>query len=140
MTYKITIGALTSELKDSIYKDFADHAISTMGFDGLSDEPIAFEINVNGINIGVCVCQLFWGNLHIKYLITRKGYKGQGIGRVLIEHALRYGKEQGCSFAFVETMNFQAPEFYQKLGFQIELKRDGYAGGSSLYYLRKDLS
>mgnify|MGYP003348807970 FL=1 len=139
MTYKITIGALTSELKDSIYKDFADHAISTMGFNGLSDEPIAFEINGNGINIGVCVCQLFWGNLHIKYLITRKGYKGQGIGRGLIEHALRYGKEQGCSFAFVETMNFQAPEFYQKLGFQIELKRDGYAGDSSFYYLRKDL-
>ena len=56
MTYKITIGALTSELKDSIYKEFADHAIYTMGFDGLSDEPIAFEINGNGINIGVCVC------------------------------------------------------------------------------------
>jgi ribosomal protein S18 acetylase RimI-like enzyme len=37
-------------------------------------------------------------------------------------------------------MNFQAPEFYQKLGFQIELKRDGYAGDSSFYYLRKDLS
>jgi len=58
----------------------------------------------------------------------------------LIEHVLCYGKEQGCSFAFVETMNFQAPEFYQKLGFQIELKRDGYAGDSSFYYLRKDLS
>jgi len=140
MTYKITIGALTSELKDSIYKDFADHAISTMGFDGLSNGPIAFEINDNGINIGVCVCQLFWGNLHIKYLITRKGYRRQGIGRILIEHVLCYGKEQGCSFAFVETMNFQAPEFYQKLGFQIELKRDGYAGDSSFYYLRKDLS
>jgi ribosomal protein S18 acetylase RimI-like enzyme len=58
----------------------------------------------------------------------------------LIEHALRYGKEQGCSFAFVETMNFWAPEFYQKLGFQIELKRDGYVGDSYLYYLSKELS
>jgi len=52
---------------------------------------------------------------------------------------LRYGKEYGCSFAFVETMNFQASEFYQKLGFQIELKRDGYAGDRCFYYLRKDL-
>lgn len=87
MTYKITIGALTSELKDLIYKDFADHAISTVGFNGLSEEPIVFEINDNSVNMGLCVCQLFWGNLHIKYLITRKGYKGQGIGRILIEHA-----------------------------------------------------
>ncbi len=37
MTYKITISALTSELKDSIYKDFSDHAISTVGFNGLSE-------------------------------------------------------------------------------------------------------
>ena len=76
MIHKITIGALTSELKGSIDKDFADHAIATIGFDGLSDEPIAFEINGNGINIGVCVCQLFWGNLHIKYLYNHKVIQG----------------------------------------------------------------
>ena len=61
MTYKITIGALTSELKDSIYKDFADYAISTVGFNGLSEEPIVFEINDNSVNMGLCVCSVVLG-------------------------------------------------------------------------------
>jgi hypothetical protein len=36
-------------------------------------------------------------------------------------------------------MSFQAPEFYKKLGFEIEFKREGYAHYVSAYYLRKDL-
>jgi len=104
MIHKITIGTLTSELKGSIYKDFADHAIATIGFDGLSDEPIAFEINGNGINIGVCVCQLFWGNLHIKYLITRKGYKGQGIGRL---DRTRFALRQRTRMQFCICRNYE---------------------------------
>ena len=56
-----------------------------------------------------------------------------------MESVFEYGKQQDCQFVFVETMNFQAPEFYQKLGFRIELQRDGYKNGTSFYYLRKDL-
>jgi ribosomal protein S18 acetylase RimI-like enzyme len=56
-----------------------------------------------------------------------------------MEHAFAFGKESRCHFAFVETMSFQAPEFYQKLGFEIELKRDGYAAGTSFYYLKRML-
>jgi ribosomal protein S18 acetylase RimI-like enzyme len=56
-----------------------------------------------------------------------------------MEHVFNFGKENGCHFAFVETMSFQAPEFYQKIGFEIELKRDGYTAGTSFYYLKKVL-
>lgn len=117
MTYKITIGALTSELKGSIYKDFADHAISTMGFDGLSNGPIAFEINDNGINIGVCVCQLFWGNLHIKYLITRKGYRRQGIGRILIEHVPALWQRTRVQFCICRNYEFSSSRILPKTWF-----------------------
>lgn len=139
MTYKITQSCLTPELRDAIFQEFSQHAINAVGFDGLATQPVVFEMIDNGLNMGVCVCQLFWGNLHIKYLLTKEAYRERGVGRTLMDHALRYGKEQGCRFAFVETMNFQAPEFYQKLGFTVELKRDGYAAGTSFYYLRIDL-
>jgi ribosomal protein S18 acetylase RimI-like enzyme len=139
MTYHITKTFLTPELKASIYSEFSKHATNVVGFDGLANEPIVFEIKDNGIRLGVCVCQLFWGNLHIKYLLTLEGHRRRGIARALMKHALTFGRDQGCNFAFVETMSFQAPEFYQKLGFKVELKRDGYAAGTSFYYLRKDL-
>jgi len=57
----------------------------------------------------------------------------------LMKRAFLYGKERGCRFAFLETLSFQAPEFYEKLGFEVELKRDGYDHNTSFYYLRKDL-
>ena len=71
--------------------------------------------------------------------MVHEDYRRQGIGQQLIEHALKFGKEQGCKVAFVATMSLQAPEFYKKLGFEIEFKREGYAYDTSLYYLRKDL-
>lgn len=130
---------LTADLKADIFKEFAESSLESMGFDGLAEDPAAFKIIKNGLRLGVCVVQLFWGNLHIKSLLVHKHYRRKGIGRQLLEHALTYGKEQGCDFAFVETLSFQAPEFYKKLGFEVELKREGYAAGTSFYYLRKDL-
>jgi ribosomal protein S18 acetylase RimI-like enzyme len=137
--YKVTSISLTPELKAQVYQEFAKHAINSIGFDGLASEPIVFEIGEDGASLGICVCQLFWGNLHIKYLLTKEEHRGRGVARTLMKHAFAFGKENGCRFAFVETMSFQAPEFYQKLGFEIELKRDGYASGTSFYYLRRDL-
>lgn len=93
----------------------------------------------NDLSLGVCVCQLFWGNLHIKFLIINKEHRGRGFAKSLMEHAFNFGKKNGCNFAFVETMSFQALGFYQKLGFDIEYKRGGYAAGTSLYFLRRDL-
>jgi hypothetical protein len=56
-----------------------------------------------------------------------------------MKKALQYGRDKDCPFAFVETMSFQALDFYQKMGFQLELTRTGYAHGTSFHYLRKDL-
>ncbi len=56
-----------------------------------------------------------------------------------MEYALEFGKKRGCQFAFVETMSFQALEFYQKNGFAIDFSREGYARNTSFHYLRKDL-
>lgn len=139
MTYEIIQSPLTPELKAAIYKEFARHSISTIGFDELANDPIAFEIDDNGFIVGVCVVQLFFGGLHIKYLLVHEEYRMKGIARRLMEHVFQFGKEQGCKFVFVETMSFQAPAFYQKLGFKVELRRDGYAADTSYYYLRMDL-
>lgn len=131
---------LTSELKNHIYEGFSKHAIKVTGIDGLANDPVCFEIREQENFIGWVVVQLFWGQLHIKYLFIEEPYRGQGIGRKLMEKAFEFGKAHGCQFAFFETMNFQAPEFYQKLGFEVEMISHGYDKGTSFYYLRKKLS
>jgi ribosomal protein S18 acetylase RimI-like enzyme len=140
MRQVIKQSILTSELKEQVNKIFTEQAIESTGGDDLVEDSIAFEMHEkDGKFIGCIVVRMFWGQLHIKNLVVDKKYRGYGYGKKLMEIALEYGKKQGCNFSFVETMSFQAPEFYQNLGFKLELKRDGYSRGTSFCYLKRDL-
>jgi len=139
-SYKIRQNKLQDEIKEKIFDGFGMQAIEATGINGLDEEPISFEIFNDQEFIGAIVVQPFWGQLHIKYLFVEKPYRGQGIAQELMKHACEFGKLRGCHFAFVETMSFQAPEFYQKMGFKIEFSRPGYAKNSSFHYLKKNLN
>lgn len=52
---------------------------------------------------------------------------------------LQFGKDNKLPFIYVETLNFQAPEFYKKLGFEIEFSRSGFSHDVAFHYLRKYL-
>lgn len=140
MTYQITRSPLTPDLKQHLYEVFGKHSIHCMGIDGLAEEPVAFELREGGILVGCIVVQLFWGQLHVKYLMVEEPYRRKGFARRLMEHAFDFARKQNCDFIFVETMNFQAPEFYQKLGFKVDFGRHGYHKGVSFYYLSRDLA
>ncbi len=136
---KIHQSTLTAELKNKIYEEFSSAAIKATGINGLNEEPISFERREGSNIIGCVVVQMFWGQLHIKYLFVEENYRSLGIATELMQHAFNYAKSCNCTFAFVETMNFQAVGFYQKLGFNVELSRGGYDKNSSMNYLKMDL-
>jgi ribosomal protein S18 acetylase RimI-like enzyme len=129
---------LNEDLKRQIYAGFGRHAKAMTGHDEKFD-PIAFIANDNGCFVGAIVVELFWGALHIKYVYVDDSYRGKGVGTQLMEYALKYGKDKKCPFAFVETMSFQALDFYRKAGFELEFTRPGYKYGTSFHYLRKPL-
>lgn len=139
MKFQIQQNKLRDEVKKRIFDGFGSQAIESTGINGLDEEPISFEIFNDQEFVGAIVVQSFWGQLHIKYLFVEKHYRGQGIARELMNHAIEFGKERDCNFAFVETMSFQAPKFYQKMGFKIEFSRPGYAKNTCFHYLKKDL-
>lgn len=93
MQYKITETVLTNDTQKFIYKDLAEHFTKAMGFNGLSNDPVAFRINENEAYVAICVVQRFWGNLHIKYLMVKDVYRKNGLGQILMNRALRYGKK-----------------------------------------------
>ena len=139
MNLDIKQSTPSPELNAHIYNEFHTHAVTSTGINGLAEGPVSFEIHNRDRLIGCVVAQMFWGQLHIKYLIVDEKYRNQGIGKKLIKHTFEYAKSRECQFVFVETMSFQTPKFYQKLGFKVELKRDGYDMGTSFYYLCKNL-
>jgi ribosomal protein S18 acetylase RimI-like enzyme len=127
---------LTEELQKFIDEGFSRYAIEKTGHDEKFD-PVAFVAKDEDEIAGTVVVARFWGNLHIKYVIVEEKYRGNGIATDLMEQAFAYGRKHNCRFAFVETMNFQAQGFYQKLGFQLEFTREGFSHGTSIHHLRK---
>ena len=105
MKHTIIQTILTPELKQQIMDGFAKHSIAQTGIEGIEDI-IIFEIREGKNLIGCIAVQIFWGQLHIKYLFVEEAYREQGFARALMEQAFKFGKTKGCHFAFVETMNF----------------------------------
>jgi ribosomal protein S18 acetylase RimI-like enzyme len=129
---------LTDALKKTIYEGFHRHAIEKTGYDE-KGEPVALLAMDGDTFCGACVFELFWGSLRLIYVYVEEKYCGHGLGTKLVNMAFEYGRENKCPFAFVETMSFQALGFYQKLGFELEFTRRGYAHGTSFHYLKKNL-
>lgn len=135
--YTIIEEKLNQELKKSIYDGFHEHAIASTGSDG-EIETITLVARNRDKFIGAVHAKTFWGALHIKYLYVTPKARGNGIGRALMQKILVKGKQKKCRFAFVETMNFQALDFYKILGFKEEFVRSGYDKNSTFHYLKKE--
>ena len=137
MSYKILQAKYTTEVQKEIEEGFSKHAMSTIGFDGFDHELISFEIREDKQLIGCIIIQMFWGQLYIKDLFVQEGYRRPGLGKKLMDYACDYGRKNGATFAMLETLSFQAPAFYEKLGFEILLASPGYKGDVIFYHLKK---
>jgi GNAT superfamily N-acetyltransferase len=81
-----------------------------------------------------------WGRvLEINYLWLHPDLRGLGYGKRLIETLEEAARAQGCRTAVLDTFSFQAPEFYQGLGYQAFGSVDGYPDGHRKLFFRKDL-
>lgn len=93
----------------------------------------------NGRIFGGATGVTYYGCLYLDMLYLKEELRGVGLGKKLMQEAEKLGHERGCSFATVNTMDWEALPFYQKLGYVIELVREGYAKESKMYMLRKEL-
>jgi ribosomal protein S18 acetylase RimI-like enzyme len=137
--FKIGAETLTLDLKNHIFKRFTDHSISQVGTD-MKNPSVSFVAREEtGEFAGAIVCELFWGALYVKYLVIDEGLRGKRLGTLLLEKAEAFGRENNCGFSFLETMSFQALDFYIKNGYLLEFTRDGFYQGHSFHYLKKNL-
>jgi ribosomal protein S18 acetylase RimI-like enzyme len=78
-----------------------------------------------------------WGWLFIKLLWVSESHRGSGLGKKLMKMAEKEAKRRKCRNIWLDTFGFQAPEFYQKLGYRKfgELK-DYPKGYRRLFYTK----
>lgn len=140
MSYQITFETNPSPDDIQVLGDnIMTHAQQQKGQDPL--EFFAFFIRDEGNKIiGGCNGCTLYGSLYIDQLWVADLLRNQGYGTQLIKAAEQFGNEHQCTFATVNTMDWEALGFYQKLGFEIEFVRHGFKHDSRFYFLRKALS
>jgi len=77
-----------------------------------------------------------WGGCcYISYLWVDEAERGHGVGTALIRAAEEYAKSVRCPRMLLATHSFQAPAFYEGLGYQQEaVVRDHPPGHVSIYF------
>ena len=98
-----------------------------------------FVEDEDGNLMGGLVAETFGYWLEIEYLYVSEDLRGQGIGSEILCRAEQEARERKCKYSFVDTYQFQAPEFYKKHGYTevFALKEYPYTG--ERYYYTKDL-
>ncbi|MFI1049424.1 GNAT family N-acetyltransferase [Streptomyces griseoruber] len=78
--------------------------------------------------------------LHVAYLWVDERHRGTGLGTRLLAEAERVAvEERGCRHARLETWDFQAPDFYRRLGYEVVCVIEDYPPGITEYTLTKRL-
>ena len=81
-----------------------------------------------------------WGQcLEINYLWVHPDLRGQGCGKRLMQTLEQEAQTLGCCTAVVDTYSFQAPQFYQQLGYKVFGSVDDYPSSCQKLFLKKRL-
>ena len=85
-------------------------------------------VDLDGRVIAMIVSWLILDELHIATIATHPEFRGQGIGRQLLLHALKAAKTEGAIKSFLEVRegNLVAQEMYTKFGFVEDGRRKEY--------------
>ncbi|HUF61007.1 MAG TPA: GNAT family N-acetyltransferase [Verrucomicrobiales bacterium] len=95
--------------------------------------------NREGVVTGVALGEAGRGWLHVSVVWVDEPFRGQGIGRRLMQAAEAAGIGQGCQAAYLDTFSYQARPFYEKLGYEVFGTLDDYPPGHQRHFMRKRL-
>jgi ribosomal protein S18 acetylase RimI-like enzyme len=89
--------------------------------------------------IGGLYGRSIWGTLEIKTFAIKPENRNNGIGKKLLLEAEKEAKNRNCRFISLDTFSFQAPAFYEKLGFEKIGTESDFPKGFEKYYYRKKI-
>ena len=92
---------------------------------------------------GVCLGGINAFRLDTLLMVDRlwvdESQRGKGLGRRLLTAVEEKGRTQGAKLAELNTFGFQAPDFYEKMGYRLFGKLDAEVGEGAHYFYVKDL-
>ena len=78
-----------------------------------------------------------WSWMFIELFWLPQALRRRGHGRKLMQLAEEEARRRGCVGMLVDTVDFQAPGFYPKLGFRVYTLIEDYPPGHRRFYMMK---
>ncbi len=139
LEYKISIASQP----DSKEVDFIDKQLHEFNVDKIGDYQYTslFLLLRDSHNqvVGGLEGFIGLGWFHIGTLWVAQELRGDGYGKALLLTAEQEAVNRGCFNAYVFTYSFQAPGFYQHLGYEVFGELEDFPPGHRRYFLKKSL-
>lgn len=105
----------------------------------LNYDEFCFAAEEDGKILGVITGRAYYNEVHIGDLIVASSVRKGGIGSKLVRAVEDNYRGKGYDKITLTTFGFQAPEFYKKLGYEVEFVREDKEPKLSKYFLAKQL-
>ena len=125
----------TGEFVNREFTDYGKANDVALNYDEFTFVAQDSDGKINGVITG----RAYYDEVHIGDLIVDSNCRRSGLGRKLVETVENTYKGKGYKEVTLTTFGFQAPEFYRKLGYEIEFVRENEDPKLCKYFFRKNL-
>ena len=132
------VSEIDDQIGEFINKEFAEYGVQS-GVELNFEEFYFVAEDEDGKVIGVITGRAYYNEVHIGDLIIDKNIRRNGLGRQLVEAVENAYKDKGYEKITLTTFGFQAPEFYKKLGYEVEFVREDKNPKLSKYFFAKSI-
>ena len=98
-----------------------------------------FVRDESGRVIGGLLGHVRWRWIYVAKLWLPDELRGRGVGTRVMREVERYARDHDCLGIYLDTFEYQALPFYEKLGYQQFGVLEGYPPGYRQYHSRKGL-
>jgi GNAT superfamily N-acetyltransferase len=137
MTLQITIPDNPSDThRDAILAPLRAYNISQAGDPHV--RPMAILLtDDDGNDVGGVWGKIGYDWLFVEFLVVPEQYRGKRLGTTLMQEAEKIARANHCIGIWLDTFEFQARSFYEKLGFEVFGSIEDHPMGFSRFFLRK---
>ncbi|WP_121119583.1 GNAT family N-acetyltransferase [Croceibacterium ferulae] len=140
MTLRLTIPEAPSDAdREAVVAPLRAYNISRAGDPHI--RPVAILLtSEDGNQVGGLWGRCAYDWLFVELLAVPEEHRGGGHGRALMQQAEAIARSNGCFGIWLDTYEFQARGFYEKLGFEIFGTLEDHPVGHRHFFLRKHLA
>lgn len=89
--------------------------------------------------VGGLIGDTYYEWLYINLMFVKDELRGKGFGQKIMALAEEEARRRGVKNIYLDTFSFQAPEFYEKLGYHVFGELKDFPPGHTRYFMTKKL-